>query len=66
MHLYGIAIAIYCCKVERTKLKILCSNARGIKLKKNSWEEVVYSTKCNLYPVTESNLKQNEHVVVNK
>ena len=51
-------------KTTKSKLKILYSNARGIKSKIKSLKEIVYSTECDLYAVTETNLKQNENIVV--
>ena len=51
-------------KSTKNKLKILYSNARGIKSKMKSLKEIVYSTECDLYSVTEMNLKQNENIVV--
>ena len=51
-------------KPTKNKLKILYSNARGIKSKMKSLKEIVYSTECDLYSVTEMNLKQNENIVV--
>ena len=44
-------------KTTRSKLKILYNNATGIKSKMKSLKEVVYSTECDLYAVTETNLK---------
>ena len=51
-------------KPTKNKLKILYSNARSIKSKMKSLKEIVYSTECDLYSVTEMNLKQNENIVV--
>ena len=51
-------------KTTRSKLKILYNNATGTKSKMKSLKEVVYSTECDLYAVTETNLKQNEHIIV--
>ena len=51
-------------ETTKSKLKILYSNARGIKSKMKSLKDIVYSTECVLYAVTETNLKQNENIVV--
>ena len=51
-------------KTTKSKLKILYSNARGIKSKMKSLKEIVYSTECDLYAVIETNLKQNENIFV--
>ena len=51
-------------KTTKSKLKILYSNVRGTKSKMKSLKEIVYSKECDLFTVTETNLKQNENIVL--
>ena len=49
---------------NRTKnqLKITYANARGVKTKINSLKNVVNSTECDIFAITETNLKPNENI----